>query len=1248
MAKSANSHYFWAYVHRMISFFRSTSGWLYAVGHQLPFSAPDHSKLTWLFGGASALPESTIQGFFIGPRKEMITPWSTNAVEITQNMGLSGIQRIEEFRPVADANAPHDPMLEVRYTGLDQDIFTIHHTPESILEVDDLASFNQQQGLALSQEEIDYLNQVSKQLGRKLTDSEVFGFSQVNSEHCRHKIFNGTFIIDGKEKEETLFKLIKNTSKAHPNYIVSAYKDNVAFIEGPRIEQFAPKRQDTSDFFQITDINSVISLKAETHNFPTTVEPFNGAATGSGGEIRDRLAGGKGSLPLAGTAVYMTAYSRLEAQRSWEQYPMARPWLYQTPAEILIKASDGASDFGNKFGQPMIGGSVLTFEHEEHDKKHGFDKVIMLAGGIGFGRKEDSQKEHVKAGDKIVLLGGDNYRIGMGGGAVSSVATGEFGNAIELNAIQRSNPEMQKRVMNAIRAMVEAEHNPIVSIHDHGAGGHLNCLSELLEETGGSIDISKLPVGDPTLSAKEIISNESQERMGLAIHESDLELLSKIASRERAPLYVVGEATGTKRLTFQEGKGPKPMDLMVNQLFGSSPKTILTDRSPSVQYADPVVDANQIEKYLSQVLQLEAVACKDWLTNKVDRSVTGKVATQQTCGPLQLPLNNVAVMALDFTSHRGIATSIGHAPAAALIQPAAGSRLAIAESLLNIIWAPLTHGLRGVSLSANWMWPAKNEGENARLYQAVEAVSEFAIALGINIPTGKDSLSMTQKYPGGDVVYAPGTVIISGVAEVQDIRQTVSPNLLPKPGTEVIHIDFSLQSFTLGGSSLGQVLNKLGQYAPAVADANYFSKAFGVVQQLIREDKILAGHDISSGGLITTLLEMCFPETSTGLRVDVTALGHDPVSVLFGENPGIVIQINDTTVIDTLKANGLKFTRLGKVTDEPVVQITHPVKTLNLDVISLRKTWYHTSYLLDRRQRTKGHAELRRDHIFTQPLTYRYPTSFTGKLSSYGVDKNRRKSTGIRAAIIREKGVNGDREMAYALYLAGFDVKDVHMTDLVAGREDLSGVNMIVFVGGFSNSDVLGSAKGWAGAFLYNPKAKAALDAFYKRNDTLSLGVCNGCQLMMELGLVHREMDMAEHPKMQHNGSGKFESAFVGVTIPKNTSVMLSSYEESSLGVWLAHGEGQFKLTGDKSRYHVAARYNYATYPGNPNDSESAIAALCSPDGRHLAIMPHIERTLFAWNWPYYTRSKKSDEVGPWFEAFVNARRWVETKTVKG
>jgi phosphoribosylformylglycinamidine synthase len=862
----------------MILFFRKNAAIVYSVGVDQPLLLADIQKLKWLFGDAEPVEGATLPGLFIGPRKEMVSPWSTNAVEITQTMGIHGIHRIEEFRQVPSADVYHDRMLEMLYNGLDQELFTIHHQPDPIIEVDDIAAYNEKEGLALSEEEVQYLENVAAGLGRKLTDSEVFGFSQVNSEHCRHKIFNGTFIIDGQQKERSLFQLIKETSKKNPNFLVSAYKDNVAFIKGPRLEQFAPRRQDIPDYFAIEDFDSVISLKAETHNFPTTVEPFNGAATGSGGEIRDRLAGGKGSLPLAGTAVYMTSYPRLDGGRSWEKKFPARAWLYQTPEEILIKASDGASDFGNKFGQPLISGSLLTFEHFEDNKKYAFDKVIMLAGGIGFGKLSDSQKGHLKAGNKIVVLGGDNYRIGMGGGAVSSVATGEYGNAIELNAIQRSNPEMQKRVMNAIRAMVEADRNPIITIHDHGAGGHLNCLSELLEETGGTINLDKLPVGDPTLSDKEIISNESQERMGVAIDQRDIETLRIVSERERAPFYVVGEATGDQRLEFKrEGQARKPIDLKVDHLFGSSPKTVIRDTTARQNFSALAYEPKNFVQYLEQVLQLEAVACKDWLTNKVDRSVTGRVATQQTCGPIQLPLNNVGVMALDFVSNKGVATSIGHAPSIALIDPVAGSKIAIAEALTNIVFAPLSHELKGVSLSANWMWPSKNPGEDARLYEAVNAVSEFAINLGINIPTGKDSLSMTQKYPGGDVVVAPGTVIISAAAEVEDIRKTVTPSLQPVKGTVVLHIDFSRDERKLGGSSLAQVLNLLGNETPTIKDDAYFVRAFNAVQQLIKQEIALAGHDISEGGLITALLEMAFSVPDVGLEVELGNADNDIV-----------------------------------------------------------------------------------------------------------------------------------------------------------------------------------------------------------------------------------------------------------------------------------------------------------------------------------------------------------------------------------
>lgn len=1223
----------------MILFFQSKNSIIYALDTKQPLSTQDTEKLQWLFGEATKLEQETVEGTFLGPRKEMITPWSTNAMEITVNMGIAGISRIEEFVPV-EKDTSFDPMLQVKYDVLDQSIFTIDIQPEPVKYVDDIADYSKKEGLALSQEEVEYLNGVSKQLDRPLTDSEVFGFSQVNSEHCRHKIFNGTFIIDGQEKDKTLFQLIKKTSSTHHNRIVSAYKDNVAFVKGPRAQQFAPTAQDVADFFNTEDIETVISLKAETHNFPTTVEPFNGAATGAGGEIRDRMAGGTASIPLAGTAVYMTSYPRSDAGRSWEKNLPERPWLYQTPMDILIKASNGASDFGNKFGQPLISGSVLTFEHEEGDKHFGFDKVIMMAGGVGYTRSNYSKKNTPTKGDKVVIMGGDNYRIGMGGSAVSSVATGEFSNSIELNAIQRSNPEMQKRVANVIRAMAENPNNPIVSIHDHGAGGHLNCLSELVEETGGTIDIEKLPVGDPTLSAKEIIGNESQERMGLVIHEKDVVTMKRISERERAPFYVVGETTGDMHFKFEHSKtGEKPVDWNLAHMFGSSPKTILEDKTTHNTFGEISYKKEAFIDYLQAVLQLEAVACKDWLTNKVDRSVTGRVATQQTTGAIQLPLNNVAVMAIDFTGTKGIATSIGHAPVAALADPEAGSRLAIAEAMTNLVWAPIQDGLQGVSLSANWMWPAKNKGENDRLYRAVEAVSEFAIELGINIPTGKDSLSMTQKYPDGKIVYSPGTVIISTIGECSDIKKTVSPDLKPIEGSKIFYIDFSKDAPKLGGSSFAQIHNKVGNEIPTVKDSGYFAKAFMTVQKLIEKGEILAGHDISSGGMITALLEMAFPTTNCGAAVKLEKFKDaDLIKVLFSENPGVLIQVKNADNARYMMDNhGVDYLSIAEVTLDGTLELQG--MDIKLDVSTYRDIWYKSSYLLDQQQSGKQLAKERFENYKNQPLSYNFSEKWKGGLDNMKLNPFRKEASGHKAAIIREKGVNGDREMAYALWLAGFDVKDVHMTDLIAGRENLEDVNMIVFVGGFSNSDVLGSAKGWAGAFLYNEKAKLALDNFYARKDTLSLGVCNGCQLMVELGLITQ--DHQKKAKMLHNSSHKFESAFVNVTIPENESVMFNTLAGQRLGVWVAHGEGKFFLPEGKENYHISMSYSYEAYPGAPNGSDHSVAGIASKDGRHLAIMPHIERSLFPWNWPHYDSHHPSDEITPWVEAFVNARKWV-------
>ena len=1269
-----------------IFFFRTKEQSVIATQANHSLTPEEIQKLCWLYGEASLIDASTLDGTFIGPRREMITPWSTNAVEITQNMAIEGIQRIEEYFPSTlnpQPSTDYDPMLQRLYKGLDQDIFTVNIQPAPIQHIENLEEYNEQEGLALSPEEIEYLHKVEGQLGRKLTDSEVFGFAQINSEHCRHKIFGGTFIIDGKEMPSSLFAMIKRTTQENPHKIISAYKDNVAFAEGPVVEQFAPADHATSDWFRVKDIESVISIKAETHNFPTTVEPFNGASTGTGGEIRDRMGGGVGSWPIAGTAVYMTSYPRLsssdeglgmrdESPSTLNSQPSTlnpRKWLYQTPEQILIKASNGASDFGNKFGQPLITGSVLTFEHEENGEQYGYDKVIMLAGGVGYGTKRDCLKGTPEKGNKIVVVGGDNYRIGLGGGSVSSVDTGRYSSGIELNAVQRANPEMQKRAYNLVRSLCEEDVNPVVSIHDHGSAGHVNCLSELVEECGGLIDMTKLPIGDPTLSSKEIIANESQERMGLLIQEEHLDHVRAIAERERAPLYVVGETTGDAHFAFEQGDGIRPFDLDVAQMFGHSPKTVMVDETVERRYA-PVEglelrnergatlnpQPSTLNRTLESVLSLEAVACKDWLTNKVDRSVTGKVARQQCQGELQLPLSDCGVVALDYKGEKGIATALGHAPQAGLADPAAGSVLSVAESLTNIVWAPLAEGLDSVSLSANWMWPCRSQkGEDARLYKAVEALSEFCCALEINVPTGKDSLSMTQKYPDGTKVIAPGTVIVTSGGEVSDIRKVVSPVLADEPKSALYHIDFSFDELRLGGSAYAQSKGKVGSDVPTCTNPEYFRDAFDAVQECVRKELLLAGHDISAGGLITTLLEMCFANTKGGLKINLNNFETDDITkILFAENPGVVVQVStkhEDEFKKLMEDAGVGYIYIGVPAKERSLRIRKGDFEETLDIDALRDVWYRPSYQLDTKQSMNGCAAARFENYKNQPLQWRMgrptpnPSRNGGEWLRAASECNEalpltgERGEGLpKAAIIREKGTNGEREMAYSLYLAGFDVKDVMMTDLITGRETLDDIQMIVFCGGFSNSDVLGSAKGWAGAFLYNPKAKAALDRFYARPDTLSLGICNGCQLMVELNLL----GLKGEEKMQHNTSHKFESAFLGLTIPENNSVMLGSLAGSKLGIWVAHGEGKFHLPQPEGSYNVVAKYSYDGYPANPNGSDYSVAGLCSADGRHLAMMPHLERAIFPWQCAYYPADRRKDEVTPWLQAFVNARKWCE------
>lgn len=1240
----------------MVVFFKHGATRVIAVDTDHSFSPVEIEKLSWLFDGARHIAAPVVKGRYIGPRKEMITPWSTNAVEITRNMGIEGISRIEEFFVTRhDVEPVYDKMLSRFYPyGLNENIFTLDKKADPIVHIDDIHEYNLKEGLALSPEEEKYLSDLSQRLGRPLTDSEVFGFSQVNSEHCRHKIFNGTFVIDGEEKPMSLFKLIKKTSQTNPGSLVSAYKDNVAFVKGPEIEQFAPSDPTKPSYFKVKKIPTVLSLKAETHNFPTTVEPFNGAATGSGGEIRDRLGGGKASLPLAGTAVYMTSYPRIDPERRWELMTNPRVWLYQTPSDILIKASNGASDFGNKFGQPLICGSLLTFEHDENGRLYAYDKVIMLAGGVGFANERDAIKGEPEPGQSVVVMGGDNYRIGMGGGAVSSVETGRYAGAIELNAVQRANPEMQKRVSNVIRALAEDENNPIVSIHDHGAGGHLNALSELVEATGGKIDMSALPIGDDTLSAKEIIGNESQERMGMVVAEADLDRIRTIADRERAPMFTVGQTTGDNRFVFEEADGTRPIDLAMGDMFGNSPRTVMTDNTVDVKYQPVVTDPDKIHEYVRNVFSLEAVACKDWLTNKVDRSITGKIARQQCQGDIQLPVSDCGVVALDFEGHKGIATSIGHAPQVALVDSAKGSVIAIAEALTNIVGAPLTDGIKSISLSANWMWPCKNPGEDAALYRAVEACSDFACRLGINIPTGKDSLSMTQKY-GDDKVYAPGTVIISAAGEVSDIRRTVTPVAERHAGSRLYYIDFSGSPLALGGSALAQTLGRLGDECPDVASPEQFVATFNAIQALVKRGVIISAHDVSAGGLITTLFEMVFPNNVGGLDIDLKEMSetlgeNDIVKLLFAENPALVIQVANSRrngMLSALRNAGVRVVEIGRTSSGRDLDITFGERKLTFNIDEMRDVWYYPSYLLDTIQSGKECATERFENYKRQPLRFRLPRNFRGTFAARGITPGERQPSGIRAAIIREKGINGDREMAFSLYLAGFDVKDVHMSDLMSGRETLDDVNMIVFCGGFSHSDVLGSAKGWASGFRYNDKARATLNRFYKRTDTLSLGVCNGCQLMIELGLIQpaTEVTPGSQVYMAHNDSHKFESAFLGVTVEDSNCVMFRGLEEMKAGIWVAHGEGKFHLPFPAGSYNVALRYSYAAYPGNPNGSRGAVAGICSPDGRHLAMMPHLERAIYPWQCAVYPSEHRSDDVTPWIDAFINARRWIERRT---
>jgi phosphoribosylformylglycinamidine synthase len=1198
------------------------------IAESLEPLAPSYiSRLEWYLGAKQVTAES-LQGPFVGPRAEMVSPWSSNAVSCVQ---VPGVTRVEEFKKVTEI---FDEMVQACYKTITLTTLQLRQEPEKVVLITDIDEYNRLVGLAFNPAEVDYLNHLSKLLSRPLSDAELYAFSQANSEHCRHKLFNALFIINGQEKPHSLFELIRLTTSSNPGLVQVAYTDNSAAFgrSGDQAQVLVPNG---AGILHAATKRVFTIIKVETHNHPTTVAPFEGAATGVGGDLRDLYAIGTGSWALALTAAYLVSALRLRGE------PGARDYIYQTPTDILIKGSNGASDYCNKIGKPLINGSTLAFELSHGETLWGYDKTIMLAGGLGTVVQDNAHKGKPRPGQLIVLLGGPNYRIGMGGASASSVSLGDNAKKLELDSVQRPDPKMQKGVADVIEACSKLPRNPIVSVHDHGAGGHANCLLELVEQAGGVIYLNRLPLGDPTLSPREILSNESQERMGLLIEPEDWELLESIARRESCPIYNVGEITGDgKFVVVDETTGDRPFDLKIDDIIGNPPRMVIYDKTPHYQYTPLTykTDPDSIRSYLTKVLHDLAVGSKEFLTSKADRSVGGQVAQQQCVGPFQVPVSNYGLTTWSIGSKEGTIEGQGLAPVAGLIDAGTGARLATSEALLNIIWAPLDNGLHGVSLSANWMSASSIAGENARLYEAVEDAVNFIIQLGANGPTGKDSTHILQKYPDGSKVVGPLTVIMSAFANVTDVRKRVTPALKPLPDTSLIRIDFSCDRLKLGGSSFAYAaLGELGNEAPNVLDPFYFAKAYAAVQKLITDGLVVAGHDTSSG-LAVALLEMMFASGNRVVpQVSLDAIDEtDVVKILFAENPALVMQVHNRA-LRQLRGAYIEYEVLSE--DLTRWPLCFKIKRRGETVLAgeadqLLYEWYDTSLRLEAYQTNKPQADLRRHNLGNQPLQFSFPNSW--RKPGYHSE-----SSGVRAATIRIDGSNGEKEMQFALHTAGFDVKDITMTDLEAGREDLTDVQLIVFVGGFANSDVLGAAKGWAGAFKFGKKAKTALKNFLTRPDTLSLGICNGCQLMVRLGVITPQRRKYQ-PQMLANDSGRFESAFVNVEIPASPSVMLQGLTDLRLGVWVAHGEGKFSLPGGVERYNVALRYSYSQYPGNPNGSVDDVAAIVSDDGRHLAMMPHPERCLVPHNWGHYPDNRPNDQWAPWIDMFIQALVWCQ------
>ena len=1218
------------------------------------------------------------------PRLGTISPWSSKSTDIAHNSGLTAIRRIERglayyiraAQPLTDHQraliAPllHDRMTESVLTQMeDAEALFQRAQPAPLAEIDllgggraALEAADRELGLALAPDEIDYLVENYQALGRNPTDVELMMFAQANSEHCRHKIFNADWIIDGKPQPHTLFQMIRNTHRARPDGVLSAYKDNAAVAEGPQAQRFFADPK--TGVYRAVEEPVHLVMKVETHNHPTAISPFAGAATGAGGEIRDEGATGRGARPKAGLVGFSVSNLRIPgAEQPWEE-DFGKPERIASALQIMLDGPIGAASYGNEFGRPNLLGYFRTYEARvpgpTGEELRGYHKPIMIAGGVGNIRDQHVEKHELPPLAQIVVLGGPAMLIGLGGGAASSMASGQSQEELDFASVQRSNPEIERRCQQVIDACwALGDENPIISIHDVGAGGLSNAIPEILDGSGrgGRIELRAIPNDEPGMSPMQIWCNEAQERYVLAIAPERMELFAELCERERCPFAVVGEATEERQLIVGDGHfNNTPVDLPMEMLLGKPPKMLREARHHS--FRKPELDLAGIDptEAAYRVLRLPAVASKHFLITIGDRTVTGQVARDQMVGPWQTPVSDVAVTLSDYVGYTGEAMSMGERTPAALLHAPASGRMAVGEAITNI-GAALIGDIRKINLSANWMAAAGSPGEDASLYDTVKAVGmELCPRLGIAIPVGKDSLSMKTVWEESGErreMSSPLSLIVSAFAPVLDARRTLTPELVREPGTLLLLVDFGKGANRLGASALAQVYRQLGHHPADLDDPDALAQGFNALQALNAEGRLLAYHDRSDGGLFATLAEMAFA-ARCGLDIDLTAVAAEPLAALFSEELGVVVQVRESereAVLDRLRQAGLgrHCHVLGTLRDDDRLILRHGGQVvIDQARVDLQRAWQETSYRLQALRDNPECAQEEYDNLLDSndpglhaELSFDPAEDVSAPYVNIGARP--------RVAILRDQGINGQVEMAAAFDRAGFEAVDIHMTDLIAGRRTLADVKGIAACGGFSYGDVLGAGGGWAKSALYNPRARAEFEAFFTRTDTFGLGICNGCQMFSTLCELIPGAEL--WPRFVRNRSEQFEARLAMVEILDSPSIFFAGMAGSRLPIAVAHGEGRAEFSSADAAEQllatglVSARFvdNYGRpterYPYNPNGSPAGITGISSRDGRFLSFMPHPERVFRTVQHSWHPAGWGED--GPWLRMFRNARVWV-------